>query len=57
MRSNPLPALLVATSSLAATAHASYTNFEVSHVHPIAVTPDGLVGGADPRREGLALGF
>ena len=22
----------------------------------IAVTPDGLAGGADPRREGVALG-
>ena len=24
--------------------------------HVIAVTPDGLEGGADPRREGVALG-
>ena len=24
--------------------------------HIIAVTPDGLEGGADPRREGVALG-
>jgi gamma-glutamyltranspeptidase/glutathione hydrolase len=27
-----------------------------SGVHAIAVTPDGLEGGADPRREGVALG-
>jgi gamma-glutamyltranspeptidase/glutathione hydrolase len=27
-----------------------------SGLHIIAVTPDGLEGGADPRREGVALG-
>jgi gamma-glutamyltranspeptidase/glutathione hydrolase len=27
-----------------------------SGLHIIAVTPEGLEGGADPRREGLALG-
>jgi gamma-glutamyltranspeptidase/glutathione hydrolase len=27
-----------------------------SGLHGIAVTPDGLEGGADPRREGVALG-
>ena len=27
-----------------------------SGLHVIAVTPDGLEGGADPRREGVALG-
>ena len=27
-----------------------------SGLHGIAITPDGLTGGADPRREGVALG-
>ncbi len=27
-----------------------------SGIHAIAITPDGLEGGADPRREGIALG-
>jgi gamma-glutamyltranspeptidase/glutathione hydrolase len=27
-----------------------------SGLHAIAITPDGLAGGADPRREGVALG-
>jgi gamma-glutamyltranspeptidase / glutathione hydrolase len=28
-----------------------------SGVHGIAITPKGMVGGADPRREGVAIGF
>ncbi|WP_138465199.1 gamma-glutamyltransferase [Poseidonocella sp. HB161398] len=27
-----------------------------SGIHAIAITPEGLLGGADPRREGIALG-
>src|SRR3712207_9353551 len=27
-----------------------------SRLHAIAITPDGLLGAADPRREGVALG-
>jgi gamma-glutamyltranspeptidase/glutathione hydrolase len=30
------------------------TTLETSGLHAIAVTPDGLEGGADPRREGAA---
>ncbi|HSR72091.1 MAG TPA: gamma-glutamyltransferase, partial [Kiloniellales bacterium] len=28
----------------------------VSGLHGLTVTPDGIFGGADPRREGVALG-
>ena len=31
------------------------TTLEASGLHAIAVTPEGLEGGADPRREGAAL--
>jgi gamma-glutamyltranspeptidase/glutathione hydrolase len=27
-----------------------------SGIHAIAIAEDGLLGGADPRREGIALG-
>ena len=27
-----------------------------SGLHAISIGPDGLLGGADPRREGIALG-
>jgi gamma-glutamyltranspeptidase/glutathione hydrolase len=30
---------------------------ENSGLHGVAATPDGLVGGADPRREGVAVGY
>jgi gamma-glutamyltranspeptidase/glutathione hydrolase len=30
---------------------------EGSGIHGVVVTPDGLQGGADPRREGVAKGF
>jgi gamma-glutamyltranspeptidase/glutathione hydrolase len=30
---------------------------EGSGLHAVAVTPGGLIGGADPRREGVAIGY
>ena len=30
---------------------------KMGHAHAIAVTPHGYAAGADPRSEGLALGF
>ena len=31
-------------------------NDQNSGLHGIAITPQGLIGGADPRREGVAVG-
>jgi len=41
---------------LAARGHEVHTRDLNSGLHGIAVTPDGLRGGADPRREGVARG-
>jgi gamma-glutamyltranspeptidase/glutathione hydrolase len=41
---------------LAAMGHQIQRTPQTSGEHIIAVTPDGLEGGADPRREGVALG-
>jgi gamma-glutamyltranspeptidase/glutathione hydrolase len=43
-------------ASLAAMGHTVRRVPLTSGEHIIAVTPDGLEGGADPRREGVALG-
>jgi len=43
-------------SGLAAKGHEVKRMPLTSGLHIIAVTPEGLEGGADPRREGLALG-
>lgn len=43
-------------ASLEAKGHTVSRMDMTSGQHVIAVTPDGLEGGADPRREGLALG-
>lgn len=44
------------TASLKAKGHNTRRLDMTSGLHIIAVTPDGLEGGADPRREGVALG-
>jgi gamma-glutamyltranspeptidase / glutathione hydrolase len=36
--------------------HAVRVNNSASGIHAIRVTKDGLVGGADPRREGVVIG-
>jgi gamma-glutamyltranspeptidase/glutathione hydrolase len=41
---------------MAAMGHDMHRRDLTSGLHIIAVTPEGLEGGADPRREGLALG-
>ena len=43
-------------ASLDAMGHAVRRTAMTSGEHVIAVTPDGLEGGADPRRDGVALG-
>jgi gamma-glutamyltranspeptidase/glutathione hydrolase len=44
-------------SQLRAKGHAITVDAMNSGVHAIAITQNGLVGGADPRREGLAAGW
>ena len=41
---------------LAALGYKTKIGDQNSGLHGIAITPDGLTGGADPRREGVALG-
>jgi gamma-glutamyltranspeptidase/glutathione hydrolase len=43
-------------AALAAKGHEVRIGTFTSGLHAILVTPEGLVGGADPRREGVALG-
>jgi gamma-glutamyltranspeptidase/glutathione hydrolase len=43
-------------TGLAAMGHDVQRRELTSGLHIIAVTPEGLEGGADPRREGVALG-
>ncbi len=43
-------------AALAAFGHAASAANLNSGLHAIAITPDGLVGAVDPRREGLAMG-
>jgi gamma-glutamyltranspeptidase / glutathione hydrolase len=52
----PGPAWDPLAASLAAMGHEVRRVSLTSGLHIIAVTPDGLEGGADPRREGVALG-
>ena len=52
----PGAALDPLAASLAAMGHEVRRTALTSGEHVIAVTPDGLEGGADPRREGVALG-
>jgi gamma-glutamyltranspeptidase/glutathione hydrolase len=52
----PGPAWDTLAASLAAMGHEVRRVSLTSGLHIIAVTPDGLEGGADPRREGVALG-
>jgi gamma-glutamyltranspeptidase/glutathione hydrolase len=43
-------------AALEALGHQVNVRAMTSGLHAIQVTPDGLQGGADPRREGVALG-
>jgi gamma-glutamyltranspeptidase/glutathione hydrolase len=52
----PDPAWDPLAASLEAKGHKVRRMDMTSGEHIIAVTPDGLEGGADPRREGVALG-
>ena len=52
----PDPAWDPLAASLDAMGHAVRRLPMTSGEHVIAVTPDGLAGGADPRRDGVALG-
>ena len=45
-----------AQSALEALGHTVRVGEFASGIHVIRVTKDGLVGGADPRREGVVLG-
>ena len=49
-------ALTALVPGLEALGHEVRVRALTSGLHGIAVTPQGLVGGADPRREGVALG-
>ena len=49
-------AAILLQPSLAARGHETHRRDLNSGLHAIAVTKDGLRGGADPRREGVALG-
>jgi gamma-glutamyltranspeptidase/glutathione hydrolase len=52
----PAAALDLLATALEAIGHKIRRMDLTSGLHIIAVTPDGLEGGADPRREGVALG-
>ena len=52
----PAPAWDLLAAKLGAMGHAVRRRDMTSGQHIIAVTPDGLEGGADPRRESMAVG-
>ena len=51
-----LPALEKLAAQLTALGHEARLVDQASGLHAIAITPGGLAGGADPRRDGVALG-